>query len=44
MDALHAVEEIQKNRLLSEVTKILFYLLRSESGGMNIIFAPNLGN
>ena len=32
MDALHAVEEIQKKRLLSEVTKI------------GAFFAPNLGN
>ena len=32
MDAFHAVEEIQKNRLLSEVTKI------------GAFFAPNLGN
>ena len=32
MGALHAVEEIQKNRLLSEVTK------------RGAFFAPNLGN
>ena len=32
MGALYAVEEIQKNRLLSEVTKI------------GAFFAPNLGN
>ena len=30
--ALHAVEEIQKNRLLSEVTKV------------GAFFVPNLGN
>ena len=32
MGALHAVEEIQKNRLLSEVTKLAPSVLHSESG------------